>query len=69
MAEPYEITVIISTYNRSEMLAGAIESVLRQESGGVSYEVIVVDNNSTDRTREIVEGYIKERARESAIRL
>ena len=59
MAEPYEITVIISTYNRSEMLAGAIESALEQESQGVSYEVIVVDNNSTDKTREVVEGYIE----------
>src|ERR1044071_1939172 len=59
MAELYEITVIISTYNRSEMLAGAIESALEQESQGVSYEVIVVDNNSTDKTREVVEGYIE----------
>ncbi len=58
MAEPYEITVIMSTYNRSEMLAKAIESVLNQESEGVEYEVIIVDNNSTDRTREVVEGYI-----------
>ena len=59
MAKEFEITVIISTYNRSEMLAGAIESVLEQESEGVSYEVIVVDNNSSDRTREVVEGYIE----------
>ena len=36
MAKEFEITVIISTYNRSEMLAGAIESVLEQESEGVS---------------------------------
>ncbi|MGA9771633.1 MAG: glycosyltransferase [Blastocatellia bacterium] len=58
MAKEYEITVIISTYNRSEMLAGALESVLEQESGAVGYEVIIVDNNSTDETREVVEGYI-----------
>src|ERR1044071_912653 len=59
MAEPYEITVVISTYNRSEMLGAAIESALGQESAGVRYEVIVVDNNSTDGTREVIEGYIK----------
>ncbi len=59
MAKEFEITVIISTYNRSEMLAGAIESVLEQESEGVRYEVIVVDNNSSDRTREVVEGYVE----------
>src|ERR1044071_7412174 len=59
MAKEFEITVIISTYNRSDMLAGAIESVLEQDSEGVRYEVIVVDNNSTDKTREVVEGYIE----------
>ncbi|HKS40553.1 MAG TPA: glycosyltransferase [Blastocatellia bacterium] len=59
MAKEVEITVVISTYNRSEMLAAAIESVVAQENEAVSYEVIVVDNNSTDKTREVVEGYIK----------
>ena len=59
MAMEYEITVVISTYNRSKMLVGALESMLAQESEGVSYEVIVVDNNSSDRTREVVEGYVE----------
>lgn len=58
MAERYEITVVISTYNRSGMLAGALDSVLGQESEGTLYEVIVVDNNSTDQTRDVVESYI-----------
>lgn len=58
MSALYEISVVISTYNRSEMLAGALESVLRQEARGVCYDVIVVDNNSTDNTREVVESYI-----------
>jgi len=56
--EGYEISVVISTYNRSGMLPGALESVLDQKSDGVSYEVIVVDNNSTDSTRDVVESYI-----------
>ena len=58
MPQQHEVSVIISTYNRGEMLAAAVESVLAQESREVSYEVIVVDNNSTDATRSIVEGYI-----------
>src|SRR5436190_10483211 len=58
MRDRYEISVVISTYNRSEMLTGALESVLSQEPRGVCYEVIVVDNNSTDNTREVVERYI-----------
>jgi len=40
------------------MLVGALESVLAQDAGGVRYEFIVVDNNSPDRTREVVESFI-----------
>src|SRR5205085_10674009 len=46
---------VLSTYNRCGMLEAALDSALAQESRGVHYEVIVVDNNSTDRTREVVE--------------
>lgn len=48
------VSVVISTYNRSKDLAGALGSVLRQE-GDVPYEVLIVDNNSTDATRHVVE--------------
>jgi len=58
MRERYEITVVISTYNRSGRLAATLDSVLEQQSREVRYEVIVVDNNSTDSTREVVESYI-----------
>ena len=53
------ISVVISTYNRCDMLPRALESVLAQEDGGLCYEVIVVDNNSTDRTRDVAESFIK----------
>lgn len=58
MSERFEISVVISTYNRSRMLIAALESVLRQECRGVRYEVIVVDNNSADNTRDVVDRYI-----------
>src|SRR5215211_3717110 len=58
MAEQFDISAIITTYNRCDLLATAIDSLLGQESGGVTYEVIIVDNNSTDRTREAVESFI-----------
>jgi glucosyl-dolichyl phosphate glucuronosyltransferase len=49
------IDVIISTYNRSAMLARAVRSVL--DSGSSShfdFSITIVDNNSKDDTREVV---------------
>lgn len=59
MSDYYDITAVISTYNRSELLKRALESVLTQSCGRISFEVIVVDNNSSDFTREVVESYIR----------
>lgn len=54
-----DISIIICTYNRCESLKDTLNSLLAQElDGEFSYEVIVVDNNSKDKTKEIVEGYI-----------
>ena len=58
MDEQFDVTVIIATYNRADMLPGALESVLAQDADGVRYEVIVVDNNSPDQTRAVVESFI-----------
>lgn len=54
-----DISVIIGTYNRCDMLPRALEGVLGQDAGGVRYEVIVVDNNSVDQTREVVATLIR----------
>ena len=54
-----DISVVISTYNRCAMLPEAIESILRQNTPEVNYEVLIVDNNSTDATRQVVESFIK----------
>lgn len=54
------ISVVISTYNRCEILPAAIESILRQNAPELEYELIVVDNNSTDNTRAVVESFISQ---------
>jgi GT2 family glycosyltransferase len=48
------ISVVISTYNRCGQLAGALDALCTQR-GGTDYEVIVVDNNSSDETRAVVQ--------------
>ncbi|MFC1889839.1 glycosyltransferase family 2 protein [Thermodesulfobacteriota bacterium] len=50
------ISVIIPTYNRAELLIKAIESVLQQTFH--DYEIIVVDDGSTDNTRERLEPFM-----------
>jgi glycosyltransferase involved in cell wall biosynthesis len=49
------VSVVLSTYNRADRLALALEALLSQ-TGGVSYEIIVVDNNSSDHTAVVVAG-------------
>ncbi|MBD2497651.1 glycosyltransferase family 2 protein [Nostoc sp. FACHB-280] len=49
-----QISAIICTHNRDTYLGAAIDSLLAQDFAA-DFEVIVVDNNSSDRTREVVE--------------
>lgn len=52
------ITVILCTYNRCASLALALESVAASDlPTAVEWEVLVVDNNSTDATRTVVETF------------
>jgi glycosyltransferase involved in cell wall biosynthesis len=47
-------TVLLCTYNRASMLEGALESLRRVESApGCRWELLVIDNNSSDDTRTI----------------
>lgn len=52
-----DISAIVCTYNRSRLLAEALSHIVAQQADGLRYEVIVVDNNSTDNTRQVVEGF------------
>lgn len=58
MAGDCDVSVVISTYNRAEVLPYALESLLQQEPPQPQYEIVVVDNNSTDSTRAVVESFI-----------
>lgn len=60
MSNP-KVSVLIPAYNYAQYLPEAIDSVLAQTY--VDFELIVVDNCSTDNTEEIVNKYAKNDAR------
>jgi glycosyltransferase involved in cell wall biosynthesis len=49
-----DVSIVISTYNRCELLAGALQALLSQTPADVDYEILLVDNNSSDQTRAVV---------------
>lgn len=53
-----EISVIIPSYNRAGVLPRALDSVLSQTSP--ASEVILVDDGSTDETRELIQAHYPE---------
>jgi glycosyltransferase involved in cell wall biosynthesis len=48
------ISIIICTYNRADIISYCLESFVSQTAGQDLFEVIVIDNNSKDNTKEIV---------------
>jgi len=56
MTDPL-ISVIVCTYNRAGLLANVLRTVCAQTLESHRYEILVVDNNSTDDTAKIVKGW------------
>jgi glycosyltransferase involved in cell wall biosynthesis len=50
-----DVSIVVSTYNRCGLLDGALRALLSQTPVDLAYEILVVDNNSTDQTRPLVE--------------
>lgn len=54
------ITIITPTYNRANLIWCAIDSIINQKTTiPFDWEMIIVDDGSTDNTKEIIEKYIK----------
>ncbi len=54
-----ELTVIICTYNRAYLLPETLPTIFQQNISNDRYKVLIVNNNSTDNTAQLLDGYIK----------
>jgi glycosyltransferase involved in cell wall biosynthesis len=51
------VTVVLPTYNRAAFLPGAFDALARQTF--TDWELVIVDDGSTDRTRDVVAQYMQ----------
>lgn len=56
-----KVTVAIPTYNRADFLRQTLAGIVQQQFPREHFEVLVIDNNSTDHTRATVEEFAGER--------
>jgi glycosyltransferase involved in cell wall biosynthesis len=57
MTQP-KLSIVICTYNREKYILEALESVNRQDYDLSGIELIVIDNNSTDRSALLIQNFI-----------
>ncbi len=62
MSDALKISVVICTYNRADYIADAMDSLYHQTLDRKAFEAIIVNNNSTDNTKEVCLNYIAEHA-------
>ncbi len=59
-----QITPIVSfaicTHNRAFIINKCLQSILEQKSANFIFEVLIIDNNSTDNTKKTVQPYVKQ---------
>ena len=57
MASQLTASVVVPTYNRAELLGYTLDSLARQDLPAARYEVLVVDDGSSDHTAEVVRAH------------
>jgi len=53
----HRLSVVLPVYNEAQTFEAALEQLLRKEMAGIEIEIIIVESNSTDGTRELVLKY------------
>lgn len=56
----YIFSIIVPTFNRYDEIQELLDSIQKQTIDRQDFEVIIVDDGSTDKTEELVNGFIEE---------
>jgi glycosyltransferase involved in cell wall biosynthesis len=54
---PPFVSILIPCYNEEKYIAGFLDSLLQQDYPSERTEIMVIDGNSSDRTRDIIRGF------------
>lgn len=57
MTAELDISVLIATHNRADTLRETLEALVRVRRDGLSVEYVVIDNNSQDHTKDVVDSF------------
>jgi glycosyltransferase involved in cell wall biosynthesis len=60
-----KISVIVCTYNRSDYILKALNSLAQQTLPAHQYEIIIVNNNSTDNTDALCQTFLQEQQQQN----
>jgi glucosyl-dolichyl phosphate glucuronosyltransferase len=50
-----DVSVVVCTYNRAALLTRTVESLFAQKAEDSTFEILVIDNNSSDNTPSVVQ--------------
>jgi glycosyltransferase involved in cell wall biosynthesis len=64
-----KVSIIIAVYNEAPTLDTLLERVWAQSLPGISKEIVIIESNSSDGSRQIVDGFLARHAGDPAARV
>lgn len=59
MSSPFRASIVIATYNHATNLLKFLESIAQLETDPTKFEILIIDNNSSDNTKDVCLEFIR----------